>query len=164
MKVQKEFTMRDYIYLSIIAVMFLVFLVLHIKQNKKISRLMNRYEKFMKGKNAENLSAAIEENFQQVETLERAYEKNEEMFQSTLHNITSTFHKLGIVKYDAFKEMGGNLSFALCLLDDSNTGFILNTMHGRDSSYTYIKEIIKGEAFATLGEEEKEALDKAMEY
>ena len=98
MKVQKEFTMRDYIYLSIIAVMFLVFLVLHIKQNKKISRLMNRYEKFMKGKNAENLSAAIEENFQQVETLERAYEKNEEMFQSTLHNITSTFHKLGIVK------------------------------------------------------------------
>ncbi len=164
MKVQKEFTMRDYIYLSIIAVMFLVFLVLHIKQNKKISRLMNRYEKFMKGKNAENLSAAIEENFQQVETLERAYEKNEEMFQSTLHNITSTFHKLGIVKYDAFKEMGGNLSFALCLLDDSNTGFILNTMHGRDSSYTYIKEIIKGEAYATLGEEEKEALDKAMEY
>lgn len=164
MKVQKEFTMRDYIYLSMIAVMFLVFLVLHIKQNKKISRLMNRYEKFMKGKNAENLSAAIEENFQQVETLERAYEKNEEMFQSTLHNITSTFHKLGIVKYDAFKEMGGNLSFALCLLDDSNTGFILNTMHGRDSSYTYIKEIIKGEAYATLGEEEKEALDKAMEY
>lgn len=156
--------MRDYIYLSIIAVMFLVFLVLHIKQNKKINRLMSRYEKFMKGKNAENLSAAIEENFQQMDKLERSYEKNEEMFHSTLHNITSTFHKLGIVKYDAFKEMGGNLSFALCLLDDSNTGFILNTMHGRDSSYTYIKEIIKGEAYATLGEEEKEALDKAMEY
>lgn len=156
--------MRDYIYLSIIAVMFLVFLILHIKQNKKINRLMSRYEKFMKGKNAENLSAAIEENFQQMDKLERSYEKNEEMFHSTLHNITSTFHKLGIVKYDAFKEMGGNLSFALCLLDDSNTGFILNTMHGRDSSYTYIKEIIKGEAYATLGEEEKEALDKAMEY
>ena len=69
---------------------------------------------------------------------------------------------MGIVKYDAFKEMGGNLSFTLCLLDDMNTGFILNTMHGRDSSYTYIKEIIKGEAYATLGEEEKEALDKAI--
>ncbi len=156
--------MRDYIYLSIIAVMFLVFLVLHIKQNKKISRLMRRYEKFMRGKNAENLSSAIEENFQQMDKLERSYQKNEEILNATLHNITSTFHKLGIVKYDAFKEMGGNLSFALCLLDDTNTGFILNTMHGRDSSYTYIKEIIKGEAYATLGEEEKEALDKAMEY
>ena len=130
--------MRDYIYLSIIAVMFLVFLVLHIKQNKRISRLINRYEKFMRGKNAENLSTAIEENFQQMDKLERSYQKNEEILNATLHNITSTFHKLGIVKYDAFKEMGGNLSFALCLLDDTNTGFILNTMHGRDLSLIHI--------------------------
>lgn len=154
----------EYIFLIVTVVMFLVFLVLHIQQRKKISRLMNRYEKFMKGKNAENLSAAIEENFQQMERLEKAYEKNEAKYDSTIHSITSSFHKLGIVKYDAFKEMGGNLSFALCLLDDSNTGFILNTMHGRDSSYTYIKEIIKGEAYATLGEEEKKALEKAINY
>lgn len=154
--------MKDYIYLGIIAVMFVVFLILHIKQNNRITKLMNRYEKFMKGKNAKNLSAAIEENFQQMDKLQQAYTSNEEKMDKTLHNLTSTFHKLGIVKYDAFKEMGGNLSFALCMLDDTNTGFILNTMHGRDSSYTYIKEITKGEAYATLGEEEKEALEKAM--
>lgn len=154
--------MKDYIYLGIIVVMFLVFIILHIKQNKKVTRLMNKYEKFMKGKNAENLSDAIEENFMQMDELQRAYEKNEEEMDKTMHSLVSTFHKLGIVKYDAFKEMGGNLSFALCMLDDSNTGFILNTMHGRDSSYTYIKEITKGEAYATLGEEEKEALEKAI--
>ncbi|MFQ9514208.1 MAG: DUF4446 family protein [Eubacterium sp.] len=154
--------MKDLIYVGVIAVMFLVFLILHIKQNKKISRLMKRYEKFMKGKNAENLADALEENFQQMDRLEISHQKTQLRMEEALHNITSTFHRLGIVKYDAFKEMGGNLSFALCLLDDTNTGFILNTMHGRDSSYTYIKEIIKGEAYATLGEEEKEALDKAM--
>ena len=156
--------MKEYIFLGVTLVLFLIFLILHIKQNKKISRLMNRYEKFMKGKNAENLSAPIEENFQQIDKLEKAYEKNEAKYEATIHGITSSFHKLGIVKYDAFKEMGGNLSFALCLLDDNNTGFILNTMHGRDSSYTYIKEIIKGEAYATLGEEEKKALEKAINY
>lgn len=154
--------MKDYIYVSIIAVMFLVFLFLHIKQNKKITRLMKRYEKFMKGKNAENLADAIEENFQQMDKLTLSHQRTELRVEEALHGITTTFHKLGIVKYDAFKEMGGNLSFALCLLDDNNTGFILNTMHGRDSSYSYIKEIIKGEAYATLGEEEKEALDKAI--
>lgn len=154
--------MKDYIYIGIIVVMFLIFLILHIRQNKKISRLMKRYEKFMKGKNAENLADAIEENFQQMDRLEIEHQKMSLKMDETIHGITSTFHKLGIVKYDAFKEMGGNLSFALCMLDDTNTGFILNTMHGRDSSYTYIKEIIKGEAYATLGEEEKEALDKAM--
>lgn len=154
--------MKDYIYISVILVIFLVFLFLHIKQNKKITKLMKRYEKFMKGKNAENLADAIEENFQQMEKLTLSHQKTELRVEEALHGITTTFHKLGIVKYDAFKEMGGNLSFAVCLLDDTNTGFILNTMHGRDSSYSYIKEIIKGEAYATLGEEEKEALDKAI--
>lgn len=154
--------MKDYIYIGTIAFMFVFFLILHIRENTKVKRLMKRYEKFMRGKSAENLADALEENFQQMERLEISHQKNELKMDNALNNITSTFHKLGIVKYDAFKEMGGNLSFALCMLDDNNTGFILNTMHGRDSSYSYIKEIIKGEAYATLGEEEKEALDKAL--
>ena len=116
----------------------------------------------MNGKDADNLADAIEENFKQMSELQKSYEASQQEIEETLQGIKSTFHKMGIVKYDAFKEMGGNLSFTLCLLDDMNTGFILNTMHGRDSSYTYIKEIIKGEAYATLGEEEKEALDKAI--
>lgn len=58
--------MNDYIYMGIIVAMFVIFIILHIKQNNKIKRLMNRYEKFMKGKNAENLADAIEENFQQM--------------------------------------------------------------------------------------------------
>ena len=151
-----------YYYIIAVAVIAVLFLILHIRQSIKISRLMNRYEKFMRGKNAENLAGSLEENFQQVEKLTISHQKTQLKVEEALHSITTTFHKLGIVKYDAFKEMGGNLSFALCLLDDNNTGFILNTMHGRESSYTYIKEIIKGEAYATLGEEEKEALEKAL--
>ena len=46
--------MNDYIYMGIIVAMFVIFIILHIKQNNKIKRLMNRYEKFMKGKNAED--------------------------------------------------------------------------------------------------------------
>ncbi len=154
--------MREYIYLGAVAFILLVSIIILIVQNQKIKHLMARYENFMKGKNAENLAEAIEENFQQMEILKEDYKANELKMDEALKEIKTTFHKLGIVKYDAFKEMGGNLSFALCVLDDVNTGFILNTMHGRDSSYTYIKEIIKGEAYATLGEEEKEALEKAI--
>lgn len=154
--------MRDYIYIGVIVVLFLVFLILHIRQTKKLDRLIKRYDRFMRGKNAENLAEALEENFYQMEQLTLSHQRTELNMENALRGIKSTFHKMGIVKYDAFKEMGGNLSFALCLLDDDNTGFILNTMHGRESSYTYIKEIIKGEAYATLGEEEKEALSKAM--
>lgn len=109
--------MKDYIYIGIIAALFLVFFMLHIIQSSRISKLMKRYEAFMEGKDATNLADAIEENFQQMEKLESSYQDAEVKMDKALSGITSTFHKLGIVKYDAFKEMGGNLSFALCLLD-----------------------------------------------
>ena len=154
--------MRDFIYLGTIVLVIIVFVAVTFLQNLKIKRLMNRYESFMNGKDAENLGDAIEENFKQMNEIQKDYEATKQDIDETLQRMKSTFHKIGIVKYDAFKEMGGNLSFTLCLLDDMNTGFILNTMHGRDSSYTYVKEIIKGEAYATLGEEEKESLEKAI--
>ena len=72
------------------------------------------------------------------------------------------FRKTGIVKYDAFNEMGGKLSFAVAILDSNNNGWILNAMHSREGCYTYIKEIIKGESYIELAEEEAEALDKAI--
>ena len=65
------------------------------------------------------------------------------------------------MKYDAFKEMGGKLSFSLCLLDDENNGFILTSMHTREGCYTYVKEIIKGESFVVLATEERRALEEA---
>lgn len=67
-----------------------------------------------------------------------------------------------MVKYDAFHEMGGKLSFSLALLDQKNDGFIINAMHSREGCYTYIKEIVNGNSIIVLADEEKEALDIAM--
>ena len=67
-----------------------------------------------------------------------------------------------MVKYDAFHEMGGKLSFSLALLDQKNDGFIINAMHSREGCYTYIKEIVNGNSIIVLAEEEKEALEIAM--
>lgn len=76
--------------------------------------------------------------------------------------IMSNYQKLGIVKYDAFQEMGGKLSFALTLLDGNNSGYIINSMHSREGCYNYIKEIVKGESYIELSEEEAESLDRAI--
>ena len=67
-----------------------------------------------------------------------------------------------MVKYDAFHEMGGKLSFSLALLNKEDDGFIINAMHSREGCYTYIKEIIKGNSVIVLSDEEKEALDLAV--
>ena len=75
-----------------------------------------------------------------------------------------TFQKIGLVKYDAFHEMGGKLSFSLALLNETDDGFVMNAVHSREGCYTYIKEIIAGKCVIILSEEEKEALDMAMQY
>ena len=59
--------------------------------------------------------------------------------------------------------MGGKLSFAICLLNDRNDGFIMNSIHSKDGCYNYVKEIIKGESFLPLGDEELEALEMAKQ-
>ena len=74
----------------------------------------------------------------------------------------STFQKVGIVKYDAFQQMGGKLSFSLALLDQNNNGFILNSVHSSEGCYSYTKEIKNGECAISLGSEEEKALDIAM--
>mgnify|MGYP000028404445 CR=1 FL=1 len=58
--------------------------------------------------------------------------------------------------------MGGKLSFALAMLDGNDSGWIINAMHSREGCYTYVKEIVKGESYVELAEEEAEALDKAI--
>ncbi len=69
---------------------------------------------------------------------------------------------MGLIKYDAFHQMGGQLSFSLALLDEYNNGFIINSVHSTDGCYSYTKEIKNGESLITLGKEEAEALAIAM--
>ena len=73
-----------------------------------------------------------------------------------------TFQKVGIVKYDAFHEMGGKLSFALCMLDKVNNGYIINVMHSNNGCFAYIKEVVDGKSYIELGDEEKQALQQAV--
>ncbi|MCR5753823.1 MAG: DUF4446 family protein, partial [Acetatifactor sp.] len=69
---------------------------------------------------------------------------------------------LGIVKYDAFQQMGGQLSFSLALLDENDNGFIINSVHSTEGCYSYTKEIRHGKSEISLGKEEEQALSIAM--
>lgn len=67
------------------------------------------------------------------------------------------------MKYDAFNEMGGKLSFSLAMLNGKDDGFVLNAVHSREGCYTYIKEIVSGNSIIVLADEEQEALNMAKE-
>ena len=130
--------------------------------NVKIGRLQRKYKMFMKGTEGQSLDKAFEKKFVQVDRLQEiSSDHNGELLQIK-KKIGHIYHKYGIEKYDAFEDVGGKLSFALALLDDTNSGIILNAVHSRDNCYLYLKEIVKGESYVMLSQEEVEALRKAV--
>lgn len=140
-----------------------ILLILVIVILAKQSKLKKQYKKFMSGKDAESLEEEILSRFEEVSNIKKKVTDIEEETKKIAAVLVTAYQKLGIVKYDAFKEMGGKLSFALALLNEKNDGFVINSMHSsREGCYTYVKEIIKGESFVVLAEEEKQALDQAM--
>lgn len=147
------------------AVFILLLLLLSIILIIKHRKLSIKYKSFMKGASGRDLEAIILEKITDIDNLKSDSEDIHRKISEINENLLSTIQKIGIVKYDAFMEMGGKLSFVLALLDKENDGFILNSVHSsREGCYTYLKEIIKGESFLELSKEEKNALENAVKY
>lgn len=142
-----------------LCVLLLIIILVH---GIQMHNLKKKYKMFMDGKNAKTLEESIMNRMDQIDYLISSNKKNENDIQEIRTNMKSSFQKVGLVKYDAFQEMGGKLSFSLVLLNEINDGFIINAMHSREGCYTYIKEIIDGNSIIALSDEEKEALDMAL--
>ena len=140
----------------------LIVLIYMIKISMKMSRFMKKYKMFMRGMDGASLERAFAARFNQMDILEENSRNHMEEIRNIREVQNITLNKVAIVKYDAFKEMGGKLSFALAMLDKENNGFVMNAIHSSDGCYTYVKEIVKGESYVVLGEEEKEALRQAV--
>lgn len=151
----------DYIIIGLVVVVLLL-LILIIVNIVQMRKLKKNYKIFMSGKNAKNLEDTLIQRLDQVDSLIEANKENDKNIKVLFKNMQKTYQKMGLIKYDAFHEMGGKLSFSLAMLDVKNNGFIINAMHTRDGCYTYIKEIIDGNSIIVLSEEEKEALNRAM--
>ncbi len=146
-----------------IAGMLLIFMIILIVLIAKYNKLKKRYDRFMKGKNAASLEENVHGVFEDMKLLKTYVDKNKKDIRILYKNMERTFQKLGIVKYDAFNHMGGQLSFSLALLDENNDGFIINSVHSSEGCYSYTKEIKGGTSGISLGKEEQQALNIAMD-
>jgi hypothetical protein len=143
-------------------VMLIVLLILVIIIMKRLSKLNSKYQKFMQGKVAKSLESDIIALYEDNKYVKKAVEKNHKEITLLNDQIATTFQKVGLVKYDAFSHMGGKLSYSIALLDEKNNGFILNSVHSAEGCYSYTKEVVAGESAIILGEEERQALNIAM--
>lgn len=150
-----------YLFIGIFVIILILIILLAV-QIRKTSILKKRLDKFVLGKDGKSLEKDIIGLYEDNKFLKISVDKNKKDIRTLYKNMERTFQKIGIVKYDAFKQMGGQLSFSLALLDENNDGFILNSVHSAEGCYSYTKEIKGGTCQISLGEEEQEALSIAM--
>lgn len=151
-----------FIGMIVLSVVVLILIILLIVQINKTGKLKKRLDKFVLGKDGVSLEQDIIGLFEDNKFLKNSTEKNKKDIRTLYRKMENTYQKMGLVKYDAFNQMGGQLSFSLALLDENNNGFIMNSVHSTEGCYTYTKEIKNGESSISLGSEEAEALAIAM--
>ena len=150
-------------YISIaLSVCCVVLLVLVIVSLCKLKTLKRRVDSLTRGKDTESMEDIILSYLQRVESLEEGEEITRAALTAIKDNLKITYQKKGLVKYDAFREMSGALSYSLALLDKENNGVLISSMYSREGCYTYAKDIVNGESKINLSEEEAEALKQAM--
>lgn len=149
---------------ALIIVLLVIVLIRTMGYSMRVTRLEKKYKVFMKGADAASLEKSFARKFGQIDQLFEAKEDQEKTINKLRGRFDRLFSKYGVEKYDAFDDVGGKLSFALALLDNENTGLILNAVHSRDNCFLYLKEIVKGESYVMLSQEEVEALRKAVNF
>jgi hypothetical protein len=131
---------------------------------RTVKKIDERYKVFMKGEDGKTLERSFMRKFNQIEKMNDITTKLSEDIKRLEDVKNRSLIKYGIVKYDAFDDVGGKLSFSLALLNQTDTGFVLNAIHSKENCFLYIKEVMNGESYIILSDEEVQALRIARKY
>lgn len=155
--------LRTDTFLIVMAVMLCVLLIGFVITLIKMSNLNKKYKSFMKKLgNGKDIEEDLENYMYRVEKIEKQNAEIVAYCKTLDEDLVGCIQKVGIVRYNAFKDTGSDLSFALALLDEKNSGVVLNGIYSREMSNIYAKPIENGKSSYTISEEEKQAIDKAM--
>ena len=151
------------ILMIVILVINVLIFVLYVLSNIKLSKLRKNYSDFMaKLGKGENIDIMIKDYVSQVQDIKQENKEIEKYCEVLENKENKCLQKIGLVRYNAYKDTGSNLSFAVAILDGENSGIVLNGIYTRDSSNIYCKNVEKGESSYALSKEENEAIYKAI--
>jgi hypothetical protein len=142
-------------------ILLVLLLIYTIISSFKIKKLRLKYEKFMNGVSEGNLEEILLEYIERLKIIEIKNKEMENRLSNAELNIINCVQKVGVVRFNAFDNVGSDLSFSVALLDDNDDGIVLSGLYSRESSCTYAKPIMSGNSKYALSAEEMKAIDIA---
>lgn len=127
-----------------------------------ISKINKREKAIREAGENEDFVKTVEASLTQLSSLHDGVQEIKTNQAGLQMAFSSTIQRVGVVRFDAFDDIGGRLSFAVALLNDHGDGVVMSSINGRQESRSYAKEVVKGDSKQTLSEEERQAISKAL--
>lgn len=134
---------------------WLIFLTVRYREIVKKSRIL------FSGKISGNLGKTVEEYLKNVQEVEDHCFKLDAEMKVVSKMAADGLHKIGFIRYNPFGDVGGNQSFSLALLDEKENGFVITSIHSREGTRVYSKQVSRGDSEYNLSDEEKKAIEFA---
>ena len=128
----------------------------------KVNKLRKDYELFMKDADGNDVSATLKACIRQIDVVTKQNKKQDKQIEELYDRLVSCMQKVGLVRFNAFDNVGSNQSYALAALDENNNGFVLSGIYARESSTSYMKPVIRGKSKYPLSDEEEKAIYNAI--
>ncbi len=147
-----------------IAVAFIMIVVILLILSNKLNKYMEKQNKLIRKINEQTVEDLLISNLEQLRKVENNYKQVARDLEKVQLKLGGTLQNIGMVRYSAAAEIGGEISYSASFIDDYDNGFVITGMYYRDGMNTFIKHISSGESKIPLTPEEKKSLQKAIEY
>lgn len=154
--ITNNYSLTALILLGAFALSIIVFIVVIIRLN----RMNKKYRQLLKGSEGKNLEEILLGNAKLLEQVLFKLDLADERLKGVEHVATNSIQQIGVVRYNAFKDMGGDLSYSVALLDRKGDGVVLSSIFSREDARTYAKPIKNGKSPHQLSEEEVQAIQQ----
>lgn len=141
---------------GLIFIFTLIALIVALKANRKMKKLLD----YNKGN---DILGVVTNYYEKCHRIEEKFKDTQDRIEYLEKENGVCVKKVGALRYNAFTGNHANLSFAAAILDESDSGFVINGVYQRESTTTYLKEIKEGKSIFELSDEEKQAIMLAKE-
>ena len=150
------------IVLCVCIIAIIILIALNSKNKKQIAALSERVDALTSGEDGKSLEEELDQIIEDNKKLLKDSSKNSDDIRKIFGRLKGVYQKMGIVRYDAYQELGGDMSAVVVILDEENNGVLINNVYSPEGGYVYTRVIEKGKCEHELGTEEIEALNKAL--
>ena len=163
MEAASNFILSNKIYIVIgFGVLLIITYAIMINLWLELSYMKKKYRRMMAGVDGGNLERLINGHVDEVNSVVTEQKQIREEIERIDDMLKKAITRIAVVRFDAFNNMGSDLSYCVAMLDSNNNGIVISGIFGREDSRTYVKPIVDGVSTYKLTQEEEQALKDAM--